>query len=187
MRSQEYMKLHADAKRRDVNFKKGDMVYLKLQPYRQKSLAVRPNEKLSPRFYGPFEIEDKVGLVAYKLSLPPTARIHPVFHVSQLKRSVSPYVSVHPFPPMLSEDLEMQVQPEAALKARKMTDGSIEVLIKWQNLPATDNTWESLDVMKEQFPTFDLEDKVLFEEEGNDGKGPFITYVRRKKSDVGIK
>ena len=64
-------------KRRDVCFKKGDKVYLKLQPYRQKSLAMRPNEKLSPRFYGPFEIEDKVGLVAYRLQLPPTARIHP--------------------------------------------------------------------------------------------------------------
>ena len=64
LRSQECMKEQADGKRRDVNFKKGDMVYLKLQPYRHKSLAVRPNEKLSPRFYGPFEIEDKVGLVA---------------------------------------------------------------------------------------------------------------------------
>ena len=140
---------------------------------------------MSPRFYGPFEIEDKIGLVAYKLYLPATARIHPVFHVSQLKKSVSPYVSVHPLPPTLTEDLEMRVLPEDVLKKRKMTDGSVEVLVKWQHLPESDNTWEPLEVMKEQFPTFHLEDKVLPDEGGNVGhKAAGITYVRRKKSIV---
>ena len=114
-----------------MSFKKGDMVYLKLQPYRHKSLAVRPNEKLAPRFYGPFEVEDKVGLVAYKLCLPPSARIHPVFHVSQLKKSVSPYVAIHPFPQMLTEELEMRVTPEDVIRKRKLTDGSVDVLVKW--------------------------------------------------------
>ena len=37
------------------------------------------------------------------------------------------------------------------------------------------------------FPTFNLEDKVLFEEGGNDGKGPVITYVRRPRGDVSTK
>ena len=107
--AQERMKADADERRRDVHFKKGDMVFLKLQPYRCRSLAIRPNEKLSPRFYGPFEIEDKVGKVAYRLILPPMARIHPVFHVSQLKKSLSPYVSVQPFPEGLTEDLGLKV------------------------------------------------------------------------------
>ena len=47
-----------------------------------------------------------------------------------------------------------------------------------------DNTWESLEVMKQQFPLFDLEDKVHFEGEGNDESRYPITYVRRNKGVV---
>ena len=60
-------------------------MYLRLQPYRHSSVALRRNLKLSPRFFGPFQITQKVGEVAYKLNLPETSKIHPVFHVSNLK------------------------------------------------------------------------------------------------------
>jgi hypothetical protein len=53
-----------------VEFMVGDMVYPKIQPYKLKSLAKTMNQKLSPRFYGPYEIEQKIGAVAYKLKLP---------------------------------------------------------------------------------------------------------------------
>ena len=43
--------------------------------------------KLSPRFIGPFEILERVGTVAYQLSLPPSmSGVHEVFHVSMLRR-----------------------------------------------------------------------------------------------------
>jgi hypothetical protein len=44
------------------------------------------------KYYGPFKIISKIGATAYKLQLPPTAEIHPVFHVSQLKKHISPKV-----------------------------------------------------------------------------------------------
>ena len=45
--------------------------------------------KLAPRYFGPFEIRSKVGEVAYRLVLPPElSRIHPVFHVSMLRKYI---------------------------------------------------------------------------------------------------
>lgn len=82
------MKQSADAKRRNESFDIGDLVYLKLRPYQRKSFSRRPFEKLVTRFYGPFPIINKVGTSAYTLELPPSSKIHPAFHVSQLKHAV---------------------------------------------------------------------------------------------------
>lgn len=113
-------------------------MYLKLQPYRQQSLSKQPNDKLAARFYGPFEVLQKVGSVAYKLKLPDHARIHQVLHVSQLKASVRPGPANPTIPPEISLELVFETEPEQLLDVRSHSHSSVnttEVLMKWQNLP----------------------------------------------------
>ena len=112
------MKVYADAKRHHQEFAVGDLVFLKLRPYRQKSLAQRRYEKLAAHFYGPFKVLARIGKVAYKLELPPTAAIHPVFHVSQLRQAHGVAVSSSILPPQLTPELELVVIPELLLGVR---------------------------------------------------------------------
>lgn len=78
--AQQRMKRQANKKRKDIEFQEGDWVYLKVRPYRQKTLSRKRCEKLSPKFFNPFLILNRIGNVAYRLQLPSEAQIHDVFH-----------------------------------------------------------------------------------------------------------
>ena len=80
--------MYADKHQIDRVFQVEDLVYLRLQPYRQPSLKKKGAEKLQPRFYGPYKVIRKVGEVAYELDFPANNKIHNVFHVSCLKKEV---------------------------------------------------------------------------------------------------
>ena len=107
------MKAQANFKHRDIRWVVGDLLYVKLRPYHQSSLARRANEKLAPRFYGPFKVLEKIGPIVYKLDLPDIARIHPVFHISHLKRVVGSHPVSPSIPSSLSANMEQIVQPTA--------------------------------------------------------------------------
>jgi len=64
MRAQHRMKQFADQHRTERTFDIGDFVYVKLQPYRQQSVVLRVNQKLSPKYFGPYKIIEKCGEVA---------------------------------------------------------------------------------------------------------------------------
>ncbi|XLR69177.1 hypothetical protein S83_019849 [Arachis hypogaea] len=189
-RAQNRMKQAADKKRRDVTFEVGDFVFLKIQPSRMRSLATRPNQKLGARFYGPYEVLEKIGAAAYKLRLPASAKIHPIFHVSLLKKSLGSSVEPQSLPESLTEEGELLVEPEQVLDSRMSNQGHLEVLIKWQHLPEFESTWERADKLQLAFPSFHLEDKVALHGEGivtnqersNQNLTPFkFTYRRRGK------
>ena len=81
-RAQNRMKQQLDKKRSEMSFEMDDLVYVKLQPYRQTAVANRRCLKLSTRYFGPYKVLAKVGTVAYKLDLLVDLKVHPVFHVS---------------------------------------------------------------------------------------------------------
>ena len=97
--AQARIKAQANQHKTDMSFSVGDWVYLKLQPYRQLSLRSSHFHKLSPRYYGPFQILQRIGQVAYKLDLPVGCSIHSVFPISCLKlklgSNVVPFLLFH--------------------------------------------------------------------------------------------
>nr|GEU83651.1 hypothetical protein [Tanacetum cinerariifolium] len=79
----------ADVRRKLMEFEVGDMVMLKVLPWKG-VICFGKRGKLSPWYIGPFEIIERIGLVAYKLELPEKLhRIHNMFHVSNLKKCLA--------------------------------------------------------------------------------------------------
>ena len=83
------MKQQVDQHHNERSFYVGDWVFLQLQPYKQMSLKkAKKDNKLSPKYYGPYKVLQKFGTMAYKLELPASSRVHPIFHVSCLKKVI---------------------------------------------------------------------------------------------------
>ena len=180
VRAQTRMKQQADKARQDYTFTVGDWVFVKLHPYRQQSVALRTNQKLSPRYFGPFQITARVGSVAYKLLLPQNAKIHDVFHVSQLKRKIGDFVVVPHVPSNLGHTTSV---PVAILADREKEVGNTtkkELLVRWAHSEIEDATWEESDSLHTRFPTFFA--NLLHQEQKF--HTPPTTYVRRRKSTI---
>lgn len=149
------MKNKADKGRSDRVFAVGDAVFLKLQPYAQSSVVNRPYPKLAYKFFGPFTVLERIGVAAYRLDLPASSTVHPVFHVSQLKAQVPDHTPVYtslPSPVVLDA---ADVVPEAILERRlvkRCNAAHVQVLLKWSSLPADHATWEDYHVVKTRFP-----------------------------------
>ncbi|GMJ10448.1 hypothetical protein HRI_004714000 [Hibiscus trionum] len=158
LKAQNRMKQCADKKRSERTFQEGDEVYLKLQPYKQSSLAIRNNVKLAARFYGPYTVKKRIGLVAYELDLPSHAKLYLVFHVSLLKKKVGANVVTSLNPPKMDDIGQLKVYPALVLDKRMVkrnNEAVTQLLIQWSNLRAENATWEDYTVLKSQFLKFD--------------------------------
>ena len=79
------------------------------------------------------------------MELPASSRVHPIFHVSCLKKVIGDKISVQTIFPELDEEGKIILEPEAVIetRTRKLRNRSIsEYLIKWKNLPAKYSTWQ---------------------------------------------
>ena len=176
--AQTVQKLHYDRHHRPVSYQVGDWALLRLRQRSASSLPQAPGGKLKPRFVGPYRIVELINDVAVRLALPAGARIHDVFHVGLLKKfQGTPPTEIPPLPPLRHGAIEPE--PECAVRYR-LARGVPQVLIKWKNCTAASSTWEDTDAFRTRFPSFQLEDELTLDGEGDVMVGR--TYVRRRRA-----
>ena len=92
---QNQMKQQAYQHRSERSLNVGDWVFLRLQPYKEMSLKkTNKDNKLSPKYYGPYKVLQNIGSMTYKLELPISSWVHPVFHLSYLNKVIGDKVSI---------------------------------------------------------------------------------------------
>eukprot|EP00253_Pinus_taeda_P012917 PITA_12917 len=125
--AQNHMKQQVDQHHSERQFQEGDQVFLRLQPYKQTSLKDKGCQKLSPKFYRPYQVLQRIGEVAYKIQ-----------------------TSL----PELDEEASIWLQPEQVMDTRERPlRGQVikEVLVKWKDTSSEDATWEPTTILQ-QFP-----------------------------------
>ncbi|WVZ97875.1 hypothetical protein U9M48_043383 [Paspalum notatum var. saurae] len=154
--AQSRQKSYADNRRRELNFKVEDFVYLKVSPMR----GVRRfnmKGKLAPRYIGPFKVLEKKGEVAYRLELPPSlSGVHDVFHVSQLKKCLRVLEEQAPLEDLnVQEDLTYTEHPVKILETSERITRNKRIKmcrVQWSHHTEKEATWEREDEMRKAYP-----------------------------------
>jgi len=154
---------YADQHRRDDQFYFGEQVLLSTAHFAPPTEKQRPLRKLQPKFIGPYEIVKIISPTAYKLQLPSTLRVHPVFHISLLKRykTSSPEFPREKCPPPPPVAIPGQEEPEFEVEAildKRLYYGRPQYLVKWKGYPDHDATWEPLRNLENARELVDLYD-----------------------------
>ena len=105
----------------------------------------KKDNKLYPKYYGPYKLLQNIGSMAYKLELPASSWVHLIFHVSCLKKVIVDKIPVQTILPELDKEGKIILEPEVIIETRihQLRNWSIsEYLIKWKNPPTEDSTWE---------------------------------------------
>ena len=109
-------------------FNVGDRVFFILQPYKQMSLKnTKKDNKLSPKYYGTYKVLQKIGSMACKLELPASSRVHPIFHVSYLKKVIGDKLPVQMILPELDEEgkIILKLEEITEIRTRQLRNRSI--------------------------------------------------------------
>ena len=143
-------------RRRPLEFEVGDHVFLKVMPKRG-VVRFGKRGKLSPRFIRSFEILEMIGVVAYRLALPPSmSGVHEVFHVSMLRKYT-------PNPAHVVDWGQIEVDTDETFEEGLVCilDSRDQVLrhktmrlvrVLWRNYVVEESTWEREDTMRATYP-----------------------------------
>ena len=78
----------------------------------------KKDNKLSPKYYGPYKVLEKIGTMAYKLEITASSQVHPVFHVSCLKKVIGENFPVQTIFPELDEEGKIILEPEVVKETK---------------------------------------------------------------------
>ncbi|XP_070004550.1 uncharacterized protein [Nicotiana sylvestris] len=154
--AQSRQKSYLDVRRRDLEFKEDDWVFLKVSPMKG-IMRFGRRGKLSSRYVEPYKIIQRIGQVAYKLELPPEmSLVHPVFHVSMLRKVVGDPSTIVPVETIeVNEELSYEKVPVSILdkQVRKLRNKEIaSVKVLWRNQQVEEATWEAEEEMRKKYP-----------------------------------
>ena len=154
--AQSRQKSYADNRCQELEFNVDDHVFLKVSLFKG-VMTFGKRGKLSPRYIGPFEILRRYEAVAYELALPTEfAAVHPVFHVSMLRKYLpddsyvlqSPAIEVDPRMTYVEEPIAILDRQVRKLRSKEIS--SVKVL--WSHHGEEEATWELEDDMRRLYP-----------------------------------
>ncbi|GJY14660.1 putative reverse transcriptase domain-containing protein [Tanacetum coccineum] len=158
-------KSYADKRLKPLEFEVGDMVLLKLSPWKG-AVRFEKRGKLSPRYIGPFKVLARIGPVAYTLELPEELKgIHSTFHVSNLKNCLAECEVVIPLEEIqLDDKLHMIEEPVEIVdkEVKRLKQSRIPIVkVRWNSQRGPEFTWEREDQIKKKYPhLFTSKDKA---------------------------
>eukprot|EP00253_Pinus_taeda_P024020 PITA_24020 len=143
--AQDRQKNFVDQKMKFKDYQVGDHVYVRIRE-KKSTLQWSGCAKLAPRFFRPFQVLARIGLVAYQLTLPSHIWVHNIFHVSVLKKYVyDPKhviswqdIQVESEGKILVEPLNILDRREVILWKRAIT----QVKVLWKQFGLDEATWE---------------------------------------------
>jgi hypothetical protein len=127
VQAQSLMKQQHDKWHQALELAVGDLAWLQLNHRAVVSICEAGLSKLAPKFFGPYQVVERVGPMTYRLKLPVCARIHDVFHVEFLRKFEG---QASDFVPPLSPIVHGRVVPQSDQVLRACpTASSWELLV----------------------------------------------------------
>ncbi|GKE57061.1 hypothetical protein Tco_1496246 [Tanacetum coccineum] len=147
---------YADVRRKPMEFQVGDMVMLKVSPWKG-VIHFGKRGKLGPRYIRPFKIIEIIGHVAYKLELPDKLRgIHSTFYVSNLKKCLAEENLVIPLEEIqLDDKLHFIEEPVEIMnrKVKQLKQSQIPIVkVRWNSRRGPEYTWERENFFTRNYP-----------------------------------
>ena len=129
--AQERQTKYANEHHRHLIFKIGDKVLLSAQHINNPVDRNRPTRKLTPRYLGSYTVSAVISTTAYKLELPSTLKIHPVFYVSIIKpyKESDEFLHVTPPLPIILSDNSEEFEVDIILDKRFLRN-KVQYLVK---------------------------------------------------------